>query len=217
VVKLKVNVSPPRPAEIRDSAGESKTGLRAVYRATCLKAAGSSRHHVFARESGTPADGHGRRLPTLSLEPARRRPSVALLSTSLLCYLFQLCAVYVRSDFDNDRSASDRCNYPERERFADMRPRVAGMNEVDDSILEFFASQDESLVLSPALVWYNLHDQLNLIDKSHETVARRMRKLSKRGLLEKVDDGKGYYSLTQKGRDYLVGDVEADDLRIENE
>lgn len=96
-----------------------------------------------------------------------------------------------------------------------MRPRVAGMNEVDDSILEFFAVQDDALVLSPALVWYNLHDQRNLIDKSHETVARRMRKLSKRGLLEKVDEGKGYYQITQKGRDYLAGDLDADDLRLE--
>jgi len=91
------------------------------------------------------------------------------------------------------------------------------MNEVDDAILEFFADQDDGLVLSPALIWYNLHNQMGVIEKSHETVARRMRKLAERGLLEKVDESRGYYSLPQKGRDYLSGDLDADDLRLDDE
>ncbi|MFC7138464.1 transcriptional regulator [Halosimplex aquaticum] len=91
------------------------------------------------------------------------------------------------------------------------------MNEVDDAILEFFADQDDGLVLSPALIWFNLHDRLSVIEKSHETVARRMRNLEKRGLLEKVDENKGYYAMNQKGRDYLAGNLEADDLRLDDE
>lgn len=91
------------------------------------------------------------------------------------------------------------------------------MNEVDDAILEFFADQDDGLVLSPALIWFNLHNRLDVIEKSHETVARRMRNLETRGLLEKVDENRGYYVMTQKGRDYLDGELEADDLRLDDE
>ncbi|WP_206039098.1 transcriptional regulator [Halomicrobium mukohataei] len=89
------------------------------------------------------------------------------------------------------------------------------MNEVDDAVLEFFEAQDEGVALPPTVVWYNLHDRLEVIDKSRDTVARRMRKLTQRELLAKVSDDRGYYSLTQKGRAYLAGDLEADDLRIE--
>lgn len=98
-----------------------------------------------------------------------------------------------------------------------MRPRVEGMNEVDDAVLEFFEAQDEGVALPPTVVWYNLHDLLEVIDKSRDTVARRMRKLNERGLLAKVSEERGYYQITQKGRDYLEGDLEADDLRINQE
>jgi predicted transcriptional regulator len=89
------------------------------------------------------------------------------------------------------------------------------MNEVDDAILEFFVEQSETIALPPTVVWYNLAEVNNVIDKSSDTVARRMRKLPKRGLLKKVDEKRGYYQLTQKGRDYLVGDLDAEDVRID--
>jgi CTP-dependent riboflavin kinase len=97
-----------------------------------------------------------------------------------------------------------------------MRPRVEGMNEVDDAVLEFFAAQDEGVVLPPTVVWYNLHECLEAIDKSRDTVARRMRKLTDRGLLSKVSEERGYYRITQKGRDYLAGELDADDLRLDD-
>lgn len=96
-----------------------------------------------------------------------------------------------------------------------MRPRVEGMNEVDDAVLEFFEAQDEGVALPPTVVWYNLHDLLEVIDKSRDTVARRMRKLTERGLLVKASEERGYYQITNKGRDYLAGSLDAADLRIE--
>lgn len=94
-----------------------------------------------------------------------------------------------------------------------MRPRVSGMNEVDDVVLELFARQDDGVWLSPALVHWNLVEVYKATDKSKETVARRMRKLEKRALLEK-SDAKGYYRITDKGRAYLDGDLDAEDLKL---
>lgn len=97
-----------------------------------------------------------------------------------------------------------------------MRPRVEGMNEVDDAVLEFFEAQDEGVALPPTVVWYNLHDLLEVIDKSRDTVARRMRKLTERRLLVKASEERGYYQITQKGRDYLSGKLDANDLRVDD-
>lgn len=94
-----------------------------------------------------------------------------------------------------------------------MRPRVAGMNEVDDVVLEFYAKQDVGVWFSPALVHWNLVDVYEATDKSKETVARRMRKLEKRGLLDK-SGGRGYYRITEKGLAYLEGDLDAEDLEL---
>lgn len=96
-----------------------------------------------------------------------------------------------------------------------MRPRVSGMNEVDDSILEFFERQDEGVSLPPTPVHYNLVEVYKATDKSRETIARRMRKLAKRGLLEKVNDTKGYYRMTELGRRYLTGDATKEEIEID--
>jgi len=98
-----------------------------------------------------------------------------------------------------------------------MRPRVAGMNEVDDSILELFDRQDEGICLPPTPVHYNLVEVYGATDKSRDTVARRMRQLTKRGLLEKVEKNKGYYRMTEKGRRYLRGDIKAEKLQIDED
>ncbi|WP_348606961.1 RQC domain-containing protein [Halobaculum rarum] len=91
------------------------------------------------------------------------------------------------------------------------------MNEVDDAILEFFAAQDQGLALPPAPVWYNLTQTYGVLDKSKETVARRMRKLPERGLLEKIDEKRGYYKITEKGRAYLAGEITSSDLKTDEE
>ncbi|ELY97551.1 phage PhiH1 repressor protein [Natrialba chahannaoensis JCM 10990] len=85
-----------------------------------------------------------------------------------------------------------------------MRPRVDWMNQTDNRILELL---DESeLVLSPAVTAINL-------DYSRNWVSRRMSKLEKAHLIEKVDGS--YYQITDRGRAYMNGDLEADELEPE--
>ena len=87
-----------------------------------------------------------------------------------------------------------------------MRPRVDWMNQTDDRILELL---DESgLELSPVVLSRNL-------DYSRSWVSQRLTKLSEVGLVG-VDDG-SYYYITDRGQDYLKGDLDADDLRLDNE
>ena len=100
-----------------------------------------------------------------------------------------------------------------------MRPRVPWMNETDTAILEFFEELDSpdtpSVALPPTAVWFNLSVEMGVLERSKSTVSRRMKKLGDIGLLSKVDDERGYYRLTDKGRTYLAGELEADELRLE--
>ncbi|MXV61290.1 winged helix-turn-helix transcriptional regulator [Natronorubrum sp. JWXQ-INN-674] len=82
-----------------------------------------------------------------------------------------------------------------------MRPRVDWMNQTDNRILELLDESD--LALSPAVVAVNL-------DYSRNWVSRRMSKLEKKGLIEKFRGS--YYRITPRGRAYLEGDLEAEDL-----
>jgi predicted transcriptional regulator len=95
------------------------------------------------------------------------------------------------------------------------------MNETDDAILEYFEELDTdsevSIALPPTAVWYNLTVEMSVLDRSQNTISRRMNKLAEIGLLSKVDEQRGYYSLTEKGRAYLSGELDADDLENESE
>lgn len=71
----------------------------------------------------------------------------------------------------------------------------------DDYILEVL---DSGLGLTPAVIAWN-------IDKGRTTVQKRLTPLASAGLIERVDE-KGYYKLTDDGRAYLEGDLDADDL-----
>jgi len=85
-----------------------------------------------------------------------------------------------------------------------MRPLVSWMTKSDPAILEFFA--ETGIAMPPAVVSYNISGV------SHPTVKRRLPILVENGLLQKVDDSKGYYRITDRGESYLAGDLEADDL-----
>ena len=89
-----------------------------------------------------------------------------------------------------------------------MRPRVSWMTNADDTILEFF--EDHSIALPPSAVAYN-------IDFSDTHVRNRMRTLADEGLLEKVDEKKGYYEITERGRKYLAGELDASQLESDRE
>lgn len=84
-----------------------------------------------------------------------------------------------------------------------MRPYVPWMTRSDDVILEFL---DEKAIAAPPLVIaFNT-------DISHPTVQRRSKELRENGLLHRYEEPRGYLKITEKGRKYLRGDLEADDL-----
>jgi predicted transcriptional regulator len=82
-----------------------------------------------------------------------------------------------------------------------MRPRVEWMNQTDDRILELLAESD--LILTPAVIGKNLEYTRNWI-------SRRIGKLEDASLVEPVDSG--YYRITDRGRAYLSGEIDADEL-----
>ncbi|WP_254544133.1 winged helix-turn-helix domain-containing protein [Halomarina pelagica] len=90
-----------------------------------------------------------------------------------------------------------------------MRPRTSWMTDSDDTILEFL--QDCNLALPPRAIEYNLRSRHN-VEISYSTVNRRLKPLFEVGLVQKEYPKGGFYSLTEKGRAYLAGDLEASEL-----
>lgn len=85
-----------------------------------------------------------------------------------------------------------------------MRPLVSWMTKSDPAILELLHESD--LNLPPAVISHNV-DGI-----SHTTVKRRLPILSEHGLVEKTSEKRGYYRVTDRGRDYLAGNLDASDL-----
>ncbi len=63
------------------------------------------------------------------------------------------------------------------------------------------------MVLSPVVIAKN-------IDKSRDEVNRRLSVLTESGFVEREE--RGYYSITDVGEDYLLGEVDADDFHPED-
>lgn len=80
------------------------------------------------------------------------------------------------------------------------------MTRADDRLLETLA--ESSLILSPRVLSVNT-------DYSRHYVSERLAILLDGGLVEKENDG--LYQITEKGRAYLAGDLDADDLEIDSE
>lgn len=94
-----------------------------------------------------------------------------------------------------------------------MRPRLADwMTPVDRDILEILYNEGGSheLVLSPRLIAEN-------IDWSRQTVRDHVMTLRERDLVEYYDETGGIYQLSDRGRSYLEGELDADDLEPESE
>lgn len=87
-----------------------------------------------------------------------------------------------------------------------MRPRVDWMNQTDDRILETLT--ESGLLLTPAVLAKNL-------EYSRSWVSERMSKLKRAGLVENPEGS--YYRITEKGRDYLAGDLDAEELQLDDE
>jgi len=78
------------------------------------------------------------------------------------------------------------------------------MTKSDPAILEIF--EEAGIAIPPAVAEYNL------VGISKSTVKRRLPVAVGHGLLEKVDEDRGYYRITDRGRAYLEGELDADDL-----
>lgn len=82
-----------------------------------------------------------------------------------------------------------------------MRPRVSWMNQTDDYILELLEESD--LILSPSIIAVNL-------DYTRNWISKRLAKLEEANLVEKLDEGQ--YQISERGRAYLAGDLDASEL-----
>ncbi len=89
-----------------------------------------------------------------------------------------------------------------------MRPLVSWMTKSDPAILELFS--EAGIAIPPGVVAFNL------TGVSRSTIVRRLPVLVDHGLLEKVDEDRGYYQITERGRAYLEGQLEAGDLEQMN-
>ena len=86
------------------------------------------------------------------------------------------------------------------------RPRVDWMTRADDAILEFLLNEgNKPLIANPSTVEAN-------IDYKISHVRRRLRALQQAGLVEYFDEGRGLYQITDRGRAYLAGELDAKDL-----
>lgn len=88
-----------------------------------------------------------------------------------------------------------------------MRPRLADwMTPVDRDVLEVLRNDgNRELVLTPRLIAENS-------DWKRNTVRRHVRTLADHGLVEHYDESAGIYQLTDRGRAYLAGDLDASEL-----
>lgn len=102
-----------------------------------------------------------------------------------------------------------------------MRPRVPGMTEADDAILELLQELGtpggKRIALPPSPIWRHLVVELETIDKSPSTISRRLKTLSERKLVNVRKEDGAYYALSGKGDRYLTGDIEKSELELPNE
>jgi DNA-binding transcriptional ArsR family regulator len=78
------------------------------------------------------------------------------------------------------------------------------MTKSDDAILELL---DEcGIAIPPRAIAFNIENV------SEPTVSRRLPKLEKAGLVKRFSDPQGYSKITEKGRDYLRGELDASEL-----
>jgi len=86
------------------------------------------------------------------------------------------------------------------------RPRVPWMTNADDRILEFLQNDpNREIVATPRVIAEN-------IDFNRGYVTQRLSELLEQGLVEYRDKDSGIYAITERGRAYLDGELNADEL-----
>lgn len=79
------------------------------------------------------------------------------------------------------------------------------MNEKDDIILEYL--DEVGSAEPPAVIHWNLEDRG--ADHVVRTTKRRLKKLRSEGLIKIVYEDGSYHRITEKGRQYLRGELDA--------
>jgi predicted transcriptional regulator len=80
------------------------------------------------------------------------------------------------------------------------------MTPADRAILERLRNEgNDELVLTPAMISVNT-------DYARTTVREHMAMLLERGLIEYYDEERAIYRLSARGRAYLAGEIDADEL-----
>ena len=91
------------------------------------------------------------------------------------------------------------------------RPRVDWMTRADDAILEFLLNKgNRPIVATPAVIEAN-------IDYKISHVRTRLRELESADLVEYYSEERGLYQITDRGRAYLEGELDAADLEASDE
>jgi len=81
---------------------------------------------------------------------------------------------------------------------------VSWMTKSDDAILELL---DEcGIAIPPRAIAFNVGNV------SRPTIDRRLPKLEDAGLVERYEDPQGYTRITDRGRAYLSGEIDAGEL-----
>lgn len=94
------------------------------------------------------------------------------------------------------------------EKALEMRPTPEWMSLKDILIMEFL--EEYNLALPPKPLYHNLNKHGHKI--GYSTVRQRVTELEEHGLLEYDDSEGSYYTVSDKGRKYLAGDLDKDDL-----
>ncbi|WP_254810705.1 winged helix-turn-helix domain-containing protein [Natronosalvus amylolyticus] len=80
------------------------------------------------------------------------------------------------------------------------------MTRADDAILEFLLNEgNQELICTPSVLEMNIEFGIS-------TVRSRLRRLHEAGLVEYFDPDKGAYQISEKGKQYLAGELDADAL-----
>lgn len=82
------------------------------------------------------------------------------------------------------------------------RKRGAWMNKASNPVLEFL--QRHGIAVPIGVLDINL-------DASRQTINRALEDLEERGFVERDEDYTSYYRITERGRKYLEGEIDAND------
>ena len=89
------------------------------------------------------------------------------------------------------------------------------MTGSDDSILESLDTLPEGYLVPPQAIQLNLAREG--VDITYRTIQRRLKKLAAAGLVERIEEPRGYCRITDKGRAYLTGELDAEELQLDED